>query len=138
LSNTQRSTTTNISKMTSTKRPKRPDTSETENSGPSGNPPEASGNPPEALPVTAAGLEFDPAVAAEVDEHDRHVGFGQALREEKRTLLYSVIYSGNIIMEGYGMALMPMLFSNTPFLDKFGHHVPGKTKHEVCTLRMGD
>jgi hypothetical protein len=73
-----------------------------------------------ARPVTAADLSFDPDLVLLIDQHEREVTIRQALREEKRTLAYSVIYSGTIIMEGYGMALTPLLFSCTPFVNKFG------------------
>lgn len=70
--------------------------------------------------TTAAGLIYDPGVAEEAEKHEKAMTFWGAVREDRRLIAWSLAFSGCIIMEGYGMAVITYLFSNGPFKYWFG------------------
>lgn len=64
------------------------------------------------------GYDVDLAVAAEANEKD--MTFKDARRADLRLIWYSLGFSGTIIMEGYGLALITYLFSFSEFNKNFG------------------
>ncbi|KAH7629167.1 general substrate transporter [Sordaria sp. MPI-SDFR-AT-0083] len=55
----------------------------------------------------------------------------EAVSGDLRLIMYSLGFSGTIIMEGYGLALLTYLFSVEPFNSKYGIQLDGGEKHEL-------
>ena len=60
--------------------------------------------------------------------------FKEARQADKRLIWYSLGFSGTIIMEGYGLALITYLFSFAVFKTKYGEAVEGTDDYEVRRL----
>ncbi|RKU43569.1 hypothetical protein DL546_004144 [Coniochaeta pulveracea] len=75
------------------------------------------------------GYDVDLAVAAEANEKD--MTFKDARRADLRLIWYSLGFSGTIIMEGYGLALITYLFSFSEFNKNFGEFDEAQNSWEV-------
>ncbi|KAK4200568.1 hypothetical protein QBC40DRAFT_225506 [Triangularia verruculosa] len=63
---------------------------------------------------------YNVTLAESAEQRERDMTFGEALKADRRLIMYSIGFSGTIIMEGYGLALMTYLFSLNAFNSKYG------------------
>lgn len=63
---------------------------------------------------------YNVTLAESAEQREREMTFGEALKADRRLIMYSIGFSGTIIMEGYGLALMTYLFTLEPFNRKYG------------------
>ncbi|KAK0637220.1 hypothetical protein B0T17DRAFT_504585 [Bombardia bombarda] len=68
----------------------------------------------------APALTYDVHLAETAEARERDMSFSAALKADRRLIWYSLGFSGTIIMEGYGLALITYLFSFPQFNKKFG------------------
>jgi hypothetical protein len=73
--------------------------------------------------------DVDLAVAAEVNE--KEMTFKDARQADLRLIWYSLGFSGTIIMEGYGLALITYLLSFSEFNKNFGQFDEAQNGWEV-------
>lgn len=73
----------------------------------------------------------DEARAAAVAEHN--IPLWQALKENKKAILWSVTVSASIIMEGYDTALMPSFYGYPEFAKKYGHWYPQAGSYQLTS-----
>ncbi|KAJ5285866.1 hypothetical protein N7524_001172 [Penicillium chrysogenum] len=81
--------------------------------------------PPEAGPKDASSL----ARLAAQQEH--HLSFLEAVRRYPKAVLWSVLLSSSIIMEGYDIVLIQSFFAQPSFRDKYGEYDPGTDSHQI-------
>ncbi|KAK3956900.1 hypothetical protein QBC32DRAFT_394346 [Pseudoneurospora amorphoporcata] len=74
--------------------------------------------------------EYDRNLAHLAEKKEREMTFKEAVVGDLRLIMYSLGFSGTIIMEGYGLALLTYLFSVEPFNKKYGIEVD-TGKHEL-------
>lgn len=80
---------------------------------------------PEAGPKDASSL----ARLAAQQEH--HLSFLEAVRRYPKAVLWSVLLSSSIIMEGYDIVLIQSFFAQPSFRDKYGEYDPGTDSHQI-------
>ncbi|KAB5570592.1 hypothetical protein GE09DRAFT_1171162 [Coniochaeta sp. 2T2.1] len=66
---------------------------------------------------------YDVAVAELAEKREKDMTFKEARKADKRLIWYSLGFSGTIIMEGYGLALITYLFSFAVFKRRYGEVV---------------
>lgn len=76
-------------------------------------------------------FEYDQHLAHIAEKKEREMTFKKAAAGDFRLIMYSLGFSGTIIMEGYGLALLTYLFSVEPFNEKYGVK-DTNGKYEVC------
>jgi len=74
---------------------------------------------------------YDVALAEAAEKREKDMTFKEARTADKRLIWYSLGFSGTIIMEGYGLALITYLFSFAVFKNKYGQSVEGTDDYEV-------
>jgi len=74
---------------------------------------------------------YDVAMADAAEAQEKEMTFKEARKADKRLIWYSLGFSGTIIMEGYGLALITYLFSFAVFKTKYGKAVEGTDDYEV-------
>ena len=74
---------------------------------------------------------YDTALALDAEQKERDMTFMQAMKADRRLIWYSLGFSGTIIMEGYGLALITYLFSFPVFNKKYGTWDAKKGDYEV-------
>ncbi|KAM7197868.1 General substrate transporter [Rhypophila sp. PSN 637] len=75
------------------------------------------------IPVTVesdSGPDYDVSLAEQCEQRELEMSFKEALSNDKRLIWSSVGFSGTIIMEGYGLAMITYLFASLEFQKKFG------------------
>lgn len=82
--------------------------------------------------------EYDQDLAHLAEKKEKEMTFKEAVSGDLRLIMYSLGFSGTIIMEGYGLALLTYLFSVEPFNSKYGIQLDGGEKHEVCCTSRSD
>lgn len=76
--------------------------------------------------------DYDVGLAEQCEKREVEMTFKEALSNDKRLIWYSLGFSGTIIMEGYGLALITYLLSAFPeFGKKFGGWNPNTNQYEV-------
>lgn len=78
---------------------------------------------------------YNVAVAEAAEKREKEMTFKEARKADKRLIWYSLGFSGTIIMEGYGLALITYLFSFAVFKTKYGTSVEGTEDYEVRRVR---
>ncbi len=78
---------------------------------------------------------YDVAIAEAAERREKEMTFKEARKADKRLIWYSLGFSGTIIMEGYGLALITYLFSFAVFKTKYGTSVEGTEDYEVRRVR---
>jgi MFS transporter, SP family, general alpha glucoside:H+ symporter len=84
---------------------------------------------------TAPAQEYDATLAEMTEDHERDMTFKAAMTADKRLIWYSLGFSGTIIMEGYGLALITYLFAFSEFNQTYGEYSPVKKEYEVRRYR---
>ncbi|KAH8895073.1 sugar transporter [Thozetella sp. PMI_491] len=79
--------------------------------------------------LPASSYDVDLALAAE--RREKSMSFKEVLVADLRAILASVAFSGSIVMEGYGLALITYLFSFPVFKQRFGAYEPALGGYEV-------
>lgn len=69
------------------------------------------------------------AKQANEDEHSQTLG--QCLRENRKAVMWSVLISLSIVMEGYDIILMSNFFAYPEFQKKYGHDYGGDIGWQV-------
>lgn len=88
-----------------------------------------------AAAESGSSQDYDVELAEQCEKRELEMSFKQALSNDKRLIWYSLGFSGTIIMEGYGMALITYLLSAFPeFSKKFGDWNDASGKYEVCKI----
>jgi hypothetical protein len=77
---------------------------------------------------------YSVALAEDTERHERDMTLMQALRADKRLILYSLGFSGTIIMEGYGLALVTYLFVFDQFNETYGEAIGNKIEVLILIL----
>ncbi|KAK3989464.1 hypothetical protein QBC44DRAFT_381460 [Cladorrhinum sp. PSN332] len=77
---------------------------------------------------------YNVELAEHAEERERSMTFKEALSFDRRLIMYSIGFSGTIIMEGYGLALITFLFSFDSFNQKYGEFNTESKKWEVPWL----
>ncbi|KAK3494335.1 uncharacterized protein B0T23DRAFT_312964 [Neurospora hispaniola] len=75
--------------------------------------------------------EYDQHLAHLAEKKEREMTFKDAVIGDFRLIMYSLGFSGTIIMEGYGLALLTYLFSVEPFNAKYGVYDTTTRKNEL-------
>ncbi|KAK3340071.1 hypothetical protein B0H65DRAFT_528181 [Neurospora tetraspora] len=75
--------------------------------------------------------EYDQHLAHLAEKKEREMTFKDAVVGDFRLIMYSLGFSGTIIMEGYGLALLTYLFSVGPFNAKYGIYDTKTSKYEL-------
>lgn len=73
--------------------------------------------------------EFEDAKLAAEEEHQ--LTLRQAIRLHPRAIMWSVLLSTSIIMEGYDIVLMNSFFAQPAFSQKYGSFDPGTNKYQI-------
>lgn len=92
---------------------------------------------PHHTQVFGAG-EYDQHLAHLAEKKEQEMTFKDAVIGDFRLIMYSLGFSGTIIMEGYGLALLTYLFSVEPFNAKYGVFDTNTRKNEVCCTSRPD
>ncbi|KAK5653140.1 hypothetical protein OQA88_9239 [Cercophora sp. LCS_1] len=77
-----------------------------------------------------SGSGYDASLAVAVEKREEQMTFMEAIRNDKRLIWYSLGFSGTIIMEGYGLAMITFFFSFRSFAKQFGEYNPTKDNAE--------
>ncbi|KAF9888014.1 hypothetical protein FE257_009404 [Aspergillus nanangensis] len=64
-------------------------------------------------------------------QQEHHLGFWEAIRRYPNAVLWSVLLSTSIIMEGYDIVLIQSFFAQPSFRDKYGQYDPGTGSHQI-------
>ncbi|KAK8129412.1 hypothetical protein PG999_001792 [Apiospora kogelbergensis] len=72
---------------------------------------------------------LDLAKQANLEEHE--LTLRDALRQYPRAVMWSVLLSTSIIMEGYDIVLMSSFFAQPAFSERFGVYDPGTDKYQI-------
>lgn len=62
---------------------------------------------------------------------EREAQFWPSLRQHRRAVLWSVVISTSVIMEGYDLSLMPSFFGYPRFVANYGTYFPDLDRHEL-------
>ncbi|KAL0473915.1 sugar transporter [Neurospora intermedia] len=76
--------------------------------------------------------EYDQDLALLAEKREQEMTFKHAFIGDLCLIMYSLGYSGTIIMEGYGMALLTYFFSVEPFNAKYGVFDTTTGKYELA------
>lgn len=77
---------------------------------------------PETQGNLGIGYDVDLALAAE--RREQNMTLWEAFKADKRLIMWTIGFSGTIIMEGYGLALITFFFGFDTFKKDFGTAVP--------------
>ncbi|KAI9158147.1 Maltose permease [Paramyrothecium foliicola] len=69
--------------------------------------------------------------ARQAAEAEQNMSLWQALKTYPRAVLWSVLFSTTLIMEGYDLALLGNLYASAPFNEKYGTWVESTGKYQV-------
>lgn len=64
---------------------------------------------------------FEEAKAAANSEHELTVG--EAIKLYRKAIVFSIIFSTAVVMEGYDLSLMPSFFGLPPFRENYGTEI---------------
>lgn len=98
----------------------------------------SSGNPDQENGTTIDDVSpppYDVAMAEAAEAREKEMTFKEARKADKRLIWYSLGFSGTIIMEGYGLALITYLFSFAVFKARYGQPVGDSGDYEVRPVR---
>jgi len=87
-------------------------------------------------PEVGSSLGYDVRLALATEKSEEEMTFGQALKTDRRLIWYSLGFSGTIIMEGYGLALINYFFSYPVFQQQFGE--PSLAKPGSFEVRLAE
>lgn len=74
---------------------------------------------------------YDIAMAEAQEKREKDMTFKESRTADLRLIWYSLGFSGTIIMEGYGLALITYLFSFAIFKERYGEFDEGAQVYEV-------
>jgi SP family general alpha glucoside:H+ symporter-like MFS transporter len=74
---------------------------------------------------------YNVLLAERAEKREREMSFRESRRADKRLILYSLGFSGTIIMEGFGLALITYLFTFKVFNEKYGEYNADEKAYEV-------
>ena len=95
-------------------------------------PGDSHGSHQEPEPATSHDLSpYNPALAIAAERREKEMSFKESRKADKRLILYALGFSGTIIMEGYGLALITYLFTFTVFRERYGMYVEDTQAWEV-------
>lgn len=78
--------------------------------------------------------------------HQKEQTVGEAIRMYKRGMIYSIIFSSAIIMEGYDTLLLGQFYANQSFAKRFGEYDTKAEKYQIpakwqtglsCSVQVG-
>lgn len=94
-----------------------------------------SGQDPE---VAAPGpLSYDAHLAVTAESNETNMSFMDAMKADMRLIFYSIFFSGTIIMEGYGFAMISTLFVFPHFKADFGVFSEANLKKQLDDVSKG-
>ncbi|KAL2871432.1 general substrate transporter [Aspergillus lucknowensis] len=73
----------------------------------------------------------DLSLARLAAEQEHNLGFWEALRRYPNAVLWSVLLSTSIIMEGYDIVLISSFIAQPSFRDQYGEFDPGTDSHQI-------
>jgi hypothetical protein len=88
-----------------------------------------SSSDPETVHPAGPGYDVDLALACE--QRETNMTFWEAVKADKRLIMYTIGFSGTIIMEGYGLATIGNILGLYNFNAKFGKPVLDKDNQPV-------
>lgn len=78
-------------------------------------------------PETVHGADYDVELAMQCERRETEMSFWDAVKADRRLIMYTIGFSGTIITEGYGLATIGNAFGIYTFQKKFG--VPAFDPH---------
>ncbi|KAK4167696.1 hypothetical protein QBC43DRAFT_297502 [Cladorrhinum sp. PSN259] len=88
----------------------------------------------ENQPAAGQTASYNVQLAEQAEDRERSMTFKQAISFDRRLIMYSIWFSGTIIMEGYGLALITFLFTFDSFNRKYGEWNEQNQKWEMNWL----
>lgn len=82
-------------------------------------------------PAVAQVGSYNVELAEHAEARERDMSFKDAFDADRRLIVYAIGFSGTIIMEGYGLALITFLFSFSEFNMKYGVKAGNDGEFEV-------
>ncbi|KAL4814912.1 general substrate transporter [Aspergillus spinulosporus] len=73
----------------------------------------------------------DTSLARLAAQQEHHLGFWEAVRRYPNAVLWSVLLSTSIIMEGYDIVLIQSFFAQPSFREKYGQYDTGTGSHQI-------
>ncbi|KAL1844526.1 hypothetical protein VTK73DRAFT_2352 [Phialemonium thermophilum] len=74
---------------------------------------------------------YDASLAEATEKREREMSFTEAVQADKRLILYSLGFSGTIVMEGYGLVMITYLFTLPVFNETFGQFDADTQTYEI-------
>jgi hypothetical protein len=74
---------------------------------------------------------YDVELALACEQRETNMSFWEAVKADKRLIMYTIGFSGTIIMEGYGLATIGNILGLYNFNAKFGKAVVDDAGHPV-------
>ncbi|GME79742.1 unnamed protein product [Ambrosiozyma monospora] len=71
--------------------------------------------------------------ANENERHEKAMGLKEGLKTFPKAVIWSIILSSTIIMEGYDISLLTSLYAFPGFAEKFGTYYPDKGEWQIPT-----
>lgn len=69
--------------------------------------------------------------AKQATESEKNMSLKQAFRLYKKAMLFSVLFSTAIVMEGYDTALIAAFYAFPPFAEKYGTYTGEKNGYQI-------
>ncbi|KAK6826132.1 general substrate transporter [Apiospora arundinis] len=70
-------------------------------------------------------------LAKQANDEEHALTLRDALRQYPRAVMWSILLSTSIIMEGYDIVLMSSFFAQPAFSEHFGVYDPGTNKYQI-------
>ena len=75
-------------------------------------------------------------LAEQAEQEEKSMSLREAWHADRRLVFYSIGFTGTIVMEGYGLALITYLFSFDTFKAKYGKRIVGKSGEPEFEVRV--
>ncbi|KAK7409225.1 hypothetical protein QQX98_008601 [Neonectria punicea] len=73
----------------------------------------------------------DLAIAKQAAEDEHNLGFKDAIRQYPKAVMWSVLLSTAIIMEGYDIVLISSFFAQPSFREHYGEYIPASGSYQI-------
>jgi hypothetical protein len=96
-----------------------------------------SGLDPEVAAPASGPLSYDAHLAVIAESNETNMTFMDAMKADMRLIFYSIFFSGTIIMEGYGFAMISTLFVFPHFKADYGTYSDANLKKQLEDVSNG-
>ncbi|KAG5937597.1 hypothetical protein E4U53_008173 [Claviceps sorghi] len=72
-------------------------------------------------------------LAEDMMHHEKSMSLGYLFKHYRHAMSWAALMATPFVFQGYATTLLPDLFSYAPFLEKYGHQIPGQTEYAIST-----